>query len=335
MPTLAFLGDVMLGRGVNDEYLRGKRPARYWGTALPALQRVDAVIANLECVMTRCQQRWWKTPKVFHFRAEVAAIDILRAANVRCVTLANNHVLDFTEAGLEEMLNSLDRAEIAHAGAGNNRAAAEAPAVINVGGVHIGVISFTDHPAEFAASEHQPGVNLLKIDPSDIVGALERLDGWIDAAKSLGAQIVALAPHWGPNMRAEPPPEFLEFAHQAVKRGVDLVVGHSAHVFQGIDVHHGKLICYDAGDALDDYMIDDVLHNDWSFILLFDIDSASASITRLRLIPLQLTYAEMHLADGDIRRMICSRMIERSAAFGTRLLVTDEGLELAPATAPR
>jgi poly-gamma-glutamate capsule biosynthesis protein CapA/YwtB (metallophosphatase superfamily) len=328
MPTLAFLGDVMLGRGVNDELARGKKPDAFWGSVLPVLRGADAVIANLECAITRCHQRWWKTPKVFHFRADIAAIEILRAANIRCVTLANNHALDYTEAGLLEMIDYLDRAEIAHAGAGTDLVAAETPAVIDVGGLRIGVISFTDdHPA-FAAATGHPGVNYLEIESA--ATTLARLDEWIAIARGGGAQIILLSPHWGPNMREHPTAEFIDFAHAAFERGVDLFIGHSAHVFQGVEVYRDRLICYDAGDALDDYALDDVLRNDWSFMFVFDINAAGARIERVRLIPLQLRYAETHLAEGESKGLMCQRMLERSLPFGTRFETTGEGLVIAP-----
>ena len=97
MVTLAFMGDVMLGRGVNLE-LRQRSPETFWGDVLPLLRSVNAAIANLECAITAHEQPWSKTPKVFHFRADPAAVEVLRAGNIRCVSLANNHSLDFEAA---------------------------------------------------------------------------------------------------------------------------------------------------------------------------------------------------------------------------------------------
>lgn len=94
--TIAFIGDVMLGRGVNEE-IKEQPPEFFWGDVLPILQQADAVVANLECAITKHQQQYRRVPKVYHFRADPAAVDLLRVANIRCVNLANNHILDFEE----------------------------------------------------------------------------------------------------------------------------------------------------------------------------------------------------------------------------------------------
>src|SRR5260370_22823958 len=87
--TLAFLGDVMLGRGVSAE-LAHRPPQSFWGNVLPLLHSADAIIANLECAITGRSEPWQKLAKGFHFRADPRAVRVLRAARVRCVSLANN-----------------------------------------------------------------------------------------------------------------------------------------------------------------------------------------------------------------------------------------------------
>jgi poly-gamma-glutamate capsule biosynthesis protein CapA/YwtB (metallophosphatase superfamily) len=109
--TLALVGDVMLGRGVNEE-ITNRSPESSWGSVLPILQSADAAIANLECAITSHTQRCQRTPKVFHFRADPLAVEVLLAGNIRCVSLANNHSLDFDDQGLLDTLHYLDSAGI-------------------------------------------------------------------------------------------------------------------------------------------------------------------------------------------------------------------------------
>jgi poly-gamma-glutamate synthesis protein (capsule biosynthesis protein) len=66
MPSLAFVGDIMLGRGVNAEVPR-KAPKEFWGSALPVLRAADAVVGNLESAITRHPAQWTRT-EGFHFR---------------------------------------------------------------------------------------------------------------------------------------------------------------------------------------------------------------------------------------------------------------------------
>ncbi|MBD2665620.1 CapA family protein [Richelia sinica] len=51
--TLAFIGDFMLGRGVNEEIPR-RSAESFWGDVLPILRGADAVIAN--CVSGRSER---------------------------------------------------------------------------------------------------------------------------------------------------------------------------------------------------------------------------------------------------------------------------------------
>ena len=325
MPTIALLGDVMLGRGVRDA-LRTAEPSAVWGSVLPVLQAADAVVANLECAITRHRGPWRRTSKVFHFRADPVAIDVLAAARVRCVNLANNHSLDFEVEGLLETLDLLDAAGIAHVGAGRNLDAARAPVVLDVAGLKIAVVGATDNEPAFAAGADRPGTHYLPIEGEpDAARALEEP---VVQARGAGADIVILALHWGPNMVAEPPEAFRDLAGAALELGVDILYGHSAHVFQGVEALEGRLVLYDTGDFVDDYAVDRELRNDWSFVFLVDV-SPAGRIERLRMRPVRLQFARVDLASGEERRAICDVMRRRSAALGTVLTDSDEGLELA------
>src|SRR5215212_132119 len=115
MTTVALVGDVMLGRGVNAA-LRTLRPEQPWGDVLPLLVLADLRIINLECALTVHEQPWTRTPKVFHFRADYSVIEVLRAARVDCCSLANNHTLDFEERGLLDTMEHLEAAGVPYAG---------------------------------------------------------------------------------------------------------------------------------------------------------------------------------------------------------------------------
>ncbi len=323
MITVALLGDVMLGRGVNAEI--PQHPAEwFWGDTLSILKSTDAVFANLECAITRHLQPW-RIPKVFNFRADPAATNILRVANIRFVSLANNHSLDYEYEGLEETLDHLDAAGIIHAGAGRNLTEALTPALVNVAGLKIGVIAATDNEPAFAAGQNHPGTHYLSIvnDPA----TFERLARDVRDLRRAKARLVILSLHWGPNMVRTPPAHFQAFAHAALDVGIDLIHGHSAHIFQAVECRKGKLICYDSGDFLDDYAVDPRLRNDWSFIFLVDIDP-SKGLQRLRLLPVRLYYAQVTLAGGEEFAAICQRMKSLCAEFDTPLIDSAEGLEL-------
>lgn len=71
---------------------------------------------------------------------------------------ANNHALDYSEQGLLDTLDHLKAGGIQLTGAGRNVEEARRPVILSHHGVKIGIIGFTDHPAEFAATNNRPGV---------------------------------------------------------------------------------------------------------------------------------------------------------------------------------
>src|SRR5215207_8818349 len=325
MITVALAGDVMLGRGVN-ETLRGVRPEEPWGDVLPLLLSADLRIINLECAVTGHRRPWSRTPKVFHFRADPVAVEVLRAARVDACSLANNHTLDFEEEGLLDTLRYLDEAGIRHAGAGHNREEAARPAVLDVSPERVALVAFTDNEPPFAAGPGKAGTNYLPVSMEP--EALDHVEEAIGAAREAGVEIVVFSNHWGPNMVERPPELFRRFARAVVDRGADVYFGHSAHIFQGIEIYRGKPILYDTGDFIDDYAVDPRLRNDRSF--LFHVSVEDGELRRLELFPVILPYARVELAGGTEREAILGRMESLSAEMGTTFVRHEERLVLEP-----
>ena len=316
MISLALIGDVMLGRKVDEALKDHMRPEEPWGDVMPLLKTADLRIINLECAITDNEQPWTRTPKVFHFRAKPSAIETLRTARVDVCSLANNHTLDFEEQGLLDTLKHLEAAGIRHAGAGRNQNEAADPAIltVRVGRTHrVALLAFTNNEPPFAAGTDRPGTNYLPVslDPS-VLGRVERA---VADVREMGVDTVIFSNHWGPNMVQRPNEIFRRFARAVIDRGVDIYYGHSAHVFQGVEIYRGKPILYDTGDFIDDYAVNSELRNDWSF--LFQVSVEGGRFERLDLTPVKLSYARVDLATSGEREAILDRMEHLSAEMGT------------------
>ena len=325
MIALGLVGDVMLGRGVDDA-LRGMRPDEPWGDTLSALEAADLRIINLECAITTHENPWSRTPKTFHFRADPSrAIRVLRAASIDACSVANNHTLDFEEEGLLDTLAYLDGAVIQHAGAGRDLKEADRPAILDgPDGEKVALLAFTDNEPAFAAGVDRPGTNYLPTSLQQEV--LDRVEAAIAGAREAGADTILFSNHWGPNMVERPRDIFRRFARSVVDRGADVYYGHSAHVFQGVEVYRGKPILYDTGDFIDDYAVDERLRNDRSFVFLVSVERGT--FRRLQLFPVVLSFARTRLAAGWEREEILRRMERLSAEFGTRFLRRESVLVL-------
>src|SRR5918997_852888 len=329
MIAVALVGDVMLGRKVNDA-LRTLRPEQPWGDVLPLLISADLRIVNLECAITDHKQPWTRTPKVFHFRADSSAVGVLKAARVDVCSLANNHTLDFEERGLLDTMEHLKAAGIWYAGAGHNREEAARPALLSARPAdrpsRVALLAFTDNEPPFAAESDHPGTNYLPVSTeADVLG---RVEVAVTAAREAGAETVVFSNHWGPNMVERPSTLFRRFARAVMDRGVDVYYGHSAHVFQGVEIYRGKPILYDTGDFINDYAVDPRLRNDRS--LLFRVSVEDGALERLELFPVILPYARVELARGTEREAILDRMVSLSAEMGTSFDRSEDRLVLVP-----
>ena len=316
MLRLALIGDVMLGRKVDEALKDHMRPEEPWGDVMPLLEAADLRIINLECAITDNEQPWTRTPKVFHFRAKPSAIETLRTARVDVCSLANNHTLDFEEQGLLDTLKHLDAAGIRHAGAGRNQNEAADPAILTVRVGHtnrVALLAFTNNEPPFAAGPDRPGTNYLPVSLNPSV--LRRVERAVADVREMGIDTVIFSNHWGPNMVQRPNESFRRFARAVIDRGVDIYYGHSAHVFQGVEIYRGKPILYDTGDFIDDYAVNPELRNDWSF--LFWVSVEGGRFERLDLTPVKLSYARVDLATSGEREAILDRMEHLSAEMGT------------------
>ncbi len=310
---IGFCGDVMLGRGVNEVILKSK-PASVWADVLSLRKKVDLFAINLECVISNKGAPWVATPKVFHFRADPKAFEVLKAAEVDYVALANNHTLDYDVPAMLTMLEGLKKNKISFSGAGYNLKEAMAPALISKEGYKVAFLSFTDNMPEWEATKDSPGVNYVTITLEAPI--LNHIQKAIERAKEQNPTLIVFSAHWGPNMRTFPSQTFIEFAHRVMNMGVDIFHGHSAHVFQGIEIYKGKPIFYDTGDFIDDYMISE--HIDEQFFYLLEYQGKK--LQSLELYPVKLTYAQVNQAKGEeVCDALFERIQKRSRPFGTKI----------------
>ena len=304
----------MLGRGVAESFTSSPARALLAPEVLDIVAEADLFVLNLECCVSERGRRFPDPRKPFFFRAPPAAAETLAGWGVSCVTLANNHALDFGEEALLDTFAHLASAGIAWVGAGPDLEQARAPAILEGGGLSLGVVGLTDHPVEYAARSDRAGVAF-----ADLRGG--SLPDWLlQALRGLGADAVLVTPHWGPNMADSPARHARAAARSLLAAGATLVAGHSAHVFHGVD---GPVL-YDLGDFLDDYATDPVLRNDLGLLFLVHLDERGP--VRLEAVPLRLEFCHTRLAVGDEADWVRGRFRRACAELGTSVEEEDERL---------
>jgi poly-gamma-glutamate capsule biosynthesis protein CapA/YwtB (metallophosphatase superfamily) len=305
-------GDVMLGRNVKKCISRFG-PDYPLGPVADLMRQADITIVNLECAMTASDNIWAGAPKAFYFGAPPQAVYSLLGAGVDLVSLANNHTLDYGVDGLLQILHHLRHHGIGHAGAGRDIGEALRPAIIGCHGITLAMVAFCNHQPDFAARENSAGIAYLDFDDEPAV-----LESWRKALAPLQQAAVhwpVLSLHWGPNMVFRPSEKFRRFAHAAIDMGWKIVFGHSAHVFQGIELYRGCPIIYAAGDLVDDYYVDPDFNNDHQ--LLFELELNPGTLQRIRLCPIFIERCQVKPASREQTEKIASRITTLCAEMGT------------------
>lgn len=364
MIKLFLCGDVMTGRGIDqvlphpsgpelyEPYLRSARryveiaqrangsfpiPVGFeyvWGDALTELEREapDARIVNLETAVTRSEYYWRE--KGIHYRMHPLNAPCLSAAKIDCCVLANNHMLDWERAGLDETLATLKSCGIETAGAGANRARAESPAIVDLDERgRVVVFGFGTPsggiPGDWAAGDKASGVNLLA-DLSD--DTVRHIRAQVQVVKRK-RDIAVASIHWGENWGYDVPHEQRRFAHALVDRAaVDVVHGHSSHHVKAIEVYRDKLILYGCGDLLTDYegiRGYEAYRGDLGLMYFPTIDTQTGRLERLRMTPTQVRRFRINRAASADARWLADVVTREGAHFGTRADIDADGrLEL-------
>jgi len=354
---LFLCGDVMTGRGIDqvlpypgdpqlhEPYVTDAREyvilseRRYgpipkpvdfeyiWGDAIPvwSLLKPDLKIVNLETAVTRSNVAW--PAKGISYRMAPENIGCLRSAGIDFCALANNHVLDWGYSGLNETLETLHKANIRYAGAGEDLCASSAPAIMAVNAAtRVLAISLgwpsSGIPQEWAAAPGRPGINLLSPETDNI----EDLFSAVSPIKNPGDILIASI-HWGPNWGYKIPQSHVRFAHDLIDNaGVDIIHGHSSHHALGIEVYEGHLILYGCGDLLNDYEgisgYED-FRGDLGLMYFADVDEAG-KLVALQMVPMRMQQFRLIRTTCEEMIWLANTLKREGNRFGTSVELDQE-----------
>ncbi len=230
--TLLFGGDVSLTHSYADLVKDDKK----WAfAALQETKQADVSIVNLEAPFTTASDSTKSDP----FKVDPSQVEVLKNGGISLVNLANNRIMDYQGAGLEETMKTLDQAGIRHFGAGRDAKEARRPEILDVDGQRVAYLGYFGAEDQ-AAGDSKPGTNLKQNDriAADIKAIRDQVD-WV---------IVNF--HWGDDIAKYPSDAQIELAHFSIDQGADLVVGHHSSILQGAEVYKGRPIVYSLGNFI-------------------------------------------------------------------------------------
>jgi hypothetical protein len=273
--TMVLTGDVNL-MNITD-------PMAPFALVQDELRAAGLVFSNLECCLYAPPDgHSWE--REGFFADPILAGEALGCGGIAAVGLANN--VNYGETAIMASIDRLDRLGIAHAGAGADREAARAPAIVIRDGLRFGFLqrSSVYWPTNHEASANAPGIAVLRghtayqvptqgsRPPANRPGVPPRILTWGDpedlrllaadiAALRTLADVVVASFHWG--LSREVLQYMKEIGHAAIDAGADLVVGHGPHFSLPIEIYRGKPIFYGLGSFSFHTGHGGVRHGDW------------------------------------------------------------------------
>jgi hypothetical protein len=210
------------------------------GAVRSLIEGADLAIANFENPAPN-RVRWHTRGTVFS--ADPALIDGIAAVGIDYLSLANNHIRDAGGQGIIQTIANITRRGIEVSGAGEDLAAARKPAMLEATGMTVAVLGYDAIAAYYHASAD-------KIGSAPLTASIVRAD--IKAARSAGADLVIVFPHWGTEYRSKPFAAQQRLARLIIDSGADVVIGNHAHWAAAMEVYDGKPIWYALGNFVFD-----------------------------------------------------------------------------------
>ena len=298
--SIDFIGDVSLADNwcIAPKYdERGKKIYGILGKeVVDELAGADLSIANSEFTVSDRGEKL--AGKLYNFKASPTRLSIYEEMGIDLVTLANNHVYDFGEYAFLDMLESFDKYEIPHIGAGRNLEEASKPYYFILNGYKVAFVNANRSEKNImtpGATDTEPGV-LRCYDPTYFTNLIK------DTKKDSDILIALI--HWGREDSHELEDVQIETSKMYIDAGADLIVGSHAHVLQGVDFYKDKAIIYNLGDF--------IFNNEDKDTMIFKFTIDNEAKFRYYLIPAHQKDEFTDILKGKDRQQVLNNIVNYS-----------------------
>lgn len=270
-----------------------KAPHAIYGDLLPIIRAADLSIVNLEAPLSDGGTAVHKSGAVF--KGLQAHVNGLAVVPFDVVTLANNHMFDFGLDAFQDSLRALDRNQIQYTGAGMSEEDAARPLVVEVKGIRIGIVNFSEGEDLTAAQGDQPGV--MGWDIRTVTQTIQALKKSVDFVLAIS--------HCGIEYIPFPPPYVAKAFQQVADAGADWVIGHHPHVPQGIAFHNQTPICYSLGNFVF-YQETDLKYRKLGYMVEIGINKHAT--VSLKLVPYRIGPQNLTALTGEDAKVFFNKL---------------------------
>ncbi|MBQ0828681.1 CapA family protein [Streptomyces tagetis] len=206
----------------------------------PVISKADLAICHLETPVGKPEGPFQGYPE---FLVPPQILTALKDVGYDTCSTASNHTFDHGLKAVRRTLDAMDKAGLGHAGSARTPKEAEQINIRDVNGVKVAHLSYSWE----SFLNPTPEKERWAFNRS----SLEKIKREEGRARKAGAEVVIASVHWGLEHYNEPSVPQLNLAQRITEEtGVDLVIGHHAHVVQPIQKVNGTWVAYSLGNQV-------------------------------------------------------------------------------------
>ncbi len=231
--SLGFVGDMGLSAAHDQLYQKFGKKFLHEEVEC-CFEGVDLLVANLESSIADSSVKGKKKSDLF-FSPDL--LNTVKDNTPICFSLANNHIMDYGEKGIERTIHYLNKFKIPYFGAGMSLVEAIQPYMVEVKNRKIGIIA----GSQFDYSNAKPSA------PGAAPIHKKRMVRQITEIRKICDYVIVIL-HADEEFQDFPSPHRVKFSRKLVDSGADAVIQHHPHVVQGIELYKNAVIAYSLGN---------------------------------------------------------------------------------------
>jgi hypothetical protein len=287
-------GDLVPTKSNKDFFNHADTKALLGEELLSIWNSADIRIFNLEVPLTDTEDPIDKCgPNLI---APTSVIKGIKALEPSLLTLANNHIFDQGEQGLQSTIKVLNKNNIPYVGVGENLTEASEPYIIEKDGFKIGIYACAEHEFSIAGGK-TPGAN--PFDPLESLDHIQELKTKCDYAIVLY--------HGGKEHYRYPSPYLQKVCRKICEKGADLVICQHSHCIGCFEQYEGSTIVYGQGN----FIFDKSKSEYWDTSILVKLEINDSQVDT-EYIPITRKGNGVRLATGQAAKEILDGFQRRS-----------------------
>ena len=240
--TIAFVGDIMLDRGVYSKFIKNGNGDYYFPfeKIKSDLSKYDLIFGNLEGPIS---DKGEDLHNLYSFEMDPNFAPVLREVGFKVLSVANNHINNWGKIAMEDTFYRLKENKIIVSGGGMNEDEAYNADIVDVNKTKIAFLSFSQFGAgQYDAVASSSGIAVIR---------QEKIEKSIREARNI-ADVIVVSYHFGEEYKKDPNDFQKKWAKIAIDAGADLVVSGHPHVVETLEQYRNVFIAYSLGNFIFD-----------------------------------------------------------------------------------